>query len=148
MRLTIRFATFAAALPFALAQPQISSDLLEQLRYRYIGPVGNRVIAAASVPGDPNVYYAGAASGGIFKTTDGGTHWEPIFDREAGLLGRIAGDRSERSQHRLGGHRRDLHPQPHLSWTGHLQIARRGKIVAHDGSRKDRPHRARAHRPA
>jgi len=42
--------------------------------------VGNRVIAAAGIPGDPNVYYAGAASGGIFKTTDGGTHWDPIFD--------------------------------------------------------------------
>ncbi|HSB53790.1 MAG TPA: hypothetical protein VLD58_05515, partial [Gemmatimonadales bacterium] len=32
------------------------------------------------VPGDPRVYYAGAASGGIFKSTDGGIHWEPIFD--------------------------------------------------------------------
>ena len=61
---------------------QIGSDLLNPLRYRYIGPVGNRVIAAASVPGDPSVYYAGAASGGIFKTTDGGTNWSPIFDSE------------------------------------------------------------------
>lgn len=82
MRLPIRFAVLASALPFALAQPQINSDLLNQLRYRYIGPVGNRVIAAASVPGDTNVYYVGAASGGIFKSTDAGTHWEPIFDRE------------------------------------------------------------------
>src|SRR5216684_781087 len=65
----------------ALAQPpQIGSDLLSQLRYRYIGPVGNRVIAAASIPGDPNIYYVGAASGGIFKTTDAGVHWDPIFD--------------------------------------------------------------------
>jgi len=64
-----------------LAQvPQIGSDQLGQLRYRYIGPVGNRVIAAASIPGDPNIYYAGTASGGIFKTTDGGIHWDPIFD--------------------------------------------------------------------
>jgi len=38
------------------------------------------VIAAASIPGDPNVYYAGAASGGIFKSTDAGVHWDPIFD--------------------------------------------------------------------
>src|SRR5579862_6591436 len=67
----------------ALAQsPQISSEQLSQLRYRYIGPVGNRVIAAAGIPGDPNVYYAGAASGGIFKSTDGGVHWDPIFDGE------------------------------------------------------------------
>jgi photosystem II stability/assembly factor-like uncharacterized protein len=51
-----------------------------QLRFRYIGPVGNRVSAVAGVPGDPNVYYAGAASGGIWKTTDGGINWQPIFD--------------------------------------------------------------------
>ena len=62
------------------AQP--SQDALSRLRYRYIGPVGNRVDAVVSVPGDPNVYYAGAASGGIFKSTDGGTHWEPIFDSQ------------------------------------------------------------------
>ena len=44
-----------------------ASDL-SALKYRYIGPVGNRVIAVAGVPGDPNTYYAGAASGGIWKT--------------------------------------------------------------------------------
>ena len=51
-----------------------------QLRYRYIGPVGNRVSAVVGIPGNPNVYYAGAASGGIWKTTDGGINWAPIFD--------------------------------------------------------------------
>ena len=76
-----RLGWLGLAVGFALAQPpQISSDRLRQLHYRYIGPVGNRVIAAASIPGDPNVYYVGAASGGIFKTTDGGVHWDPIFD--------------------------------------------------------------------
>src|SRR5713101_3085984 len=77
----IRSIFLIAALAMAMANAQqISSDLLSQLRYRYIGPVGNRVISAASVPGDPNIYYAGAASGGIFKSTDAGIHWEPIFD--------------------------------------------------------------------
>jgi len=52
----------------------------DALRYRYIGPVGNRVTSVAGVPGQPYVYYAGAASGGIFKTIDGGIHWDPIFD--------------------------------------------------------------------
>ena len=52
----------------------------DALRYRYIGPVGNRVTSIAGVPGQPYVYYAGAASGGIFKTIDGGIHWEAIFD--------------------------------------------------------------------
>ena len=42
--------------------------------------MGNRVIAVTGVPGDSNVYYVGAASGGIFKTTDGGVHWRPVFD--------------------------------------------------------------------
>jgi hypothetical protein len=75
------FIVLAAGLSAAFAQPlQIASDQLSQLRYRYIGPVGNRVIASASIPGDPNIYYVGAASGGIFKSTDGGVHWDPIFD--------------------------------------------------------------------
>src|SRR5579883_2545482 len=71
----------AAALAFGQSA-SIDSGQLSQMRYRYIGPVGNRVISAASVAGDPEVYYAGAASGGIFKTTDGGTTWAPIFDSE------------------------------------------------------------------
>jgi photosystem II stability/assembly factor-like uncharacterized protein len=66
----------------ALAYGQINSDVFRGLQYRYIGPVGNRVIAAASVPGDTNVYYVGAASGGIFKSTDAGVHWEPVFDHQ------------------------------------------------------------------
>jgi photosystem II stability/assembly factor-like uncharacterized protein len=79
MRLLILFAWLAATVS---AFGQIASDQFRQLHYRYIGPVGNRVIAAASVPGDANVYYAGTASGGIFKSTDGGIHWEPVFDHE------------------------------------------------------------------
>src|SRR5712692_10613113 len=58
----------------------ISADTLSQLHYRHIGPVGNRVTSATGVPGQPNVYYVGAASGGVWKTTDGGVHWQPIFD--------------------------------------------------------------------
>jgi len=53
---------------------------LGELKFRYIGPEGNRVSAIAGVPGDPSVYYAGAASGGIWKTVDGGVHWQPVFD--------------------------------------------------------------------
>ncbi len=56
------------------------TNVFEQLKYRHIGPVGNRVSAVVGVPGEPNIYYFGAASGGIFKTTDGGVHWKPIFD--------------------------------------------------------------------
>lgn len=53
---------------------------MEQLQYRHIGPVGNRLNSVTGVPGDPLTYYVGAASGGIWKTTDGGIHWDPVFD--------------------------------------------------------------------
>src|SRR5215469_16360637 len=46
-------------------QPAISPDVYGQLKYRYIGPEGN-----------------GAASGGIFKSIDGGIHWDPVFDSQ------------------------------------------------------------------
>jgi len=65
----------------SLAVPNAQApDAYTPLKFRYIGPVGNRIIAIAGVPGNPNVYYAGAASGGIFKTSDNGAHWIAIFD--------------------------------------------------------------------
>jgi hypothetical protein len=42
----------------------LDSTTTSQLRWRYIGPVGNRVSSVAGVSDDPNVYYTGAASGG------------------------------------------------------------------------------------
>lgn len=71
--------SLAGALALSFAQ-QRNTDGFDSLQYRYIGPVGNRVTSVAGVPGQPNIYYAGAASGGIWKTTDGGVHWQPIFD--------------------------------------------------------------------
>ena len=59
---------------------RVDTDVYSQLCWRYIGPDGNRVSAVVGVPGDPLVYYAGSASGGIVKTTDGGTYWAQIFD--------------------------------------------------------------------
>ena len=50
------------------------------LEWRHIGPEGNRFSAAAGIPGHAHTYYVGAASGGIYKTTDGGVHWDAIFD--------------------------------------------------------------------
>ncbi len=75
--LAIRVAPVAKA-----QQPQVNPEVYNQLEFRYIGPVGNRATAVAGVPGNPYIYYVGAASGGIFKSTDGGIHWEPIFDSQ------------------------------------------------------------------
>ena len=77
-----------------LAQGQATRpgpDVYGQMRWRYIGPEGNRVSAVAGVPGDPLTYYAGSASGGIAKTIDGGAHWENIFDKQdAQSIGALA----------------------------------------------------------
>src|SRR3954471_14074616 len=55
----------------------------EGLQFRFLGPaVGNRISAIAAIPGDPSTYYAGAASGGIWKSTDSGRSFVPIFDSQ------------------------------------------------------------------
>src|SRR5437773_10539296 len=51
--------------------------------FRFMGPsVGNRIASAAGVPGDPTIYYAGAASGGVWKSTDSGATFSPVFDNQ------------------------------------------------------------------
>ncbi|MGE5345315.1 MAG: VPS10 domain-containing protein [Acidithiobacillales bacterium] len=68
-----------------------AADPFSALEYRFIGPPGNRVSAVAGVPGDPNTDYAGGASGGVWKSTDGGVHWKPVFDGQpAQSIGAIA----------------------------------------------------------
>jgi len=52
-------------------------------RFEYVGPSSaGRISAAAAVAGKPGVYYAGAASGGVWKSVDGGVTWKPTFDNE------------------------------------------------------------------
>ncbi len=64
----------------AVQSPPVDPSLYSRLHWRTIGPEGNRFTSAAGIPGDPLTYYVGAASGGIWKTTDAGTNWSPIFD--------------------------------------------------------------------
>jgi len=53
------------------------------LKWRLIGPFrGGRVLAVTGVSGEPNTYYFGAVAGGVWKTTNGGVSWEPIFDKQ------------------------------------------------------------------
>lgn len=60
----------------------LKSEEIDQLKFRHIGPVGNRVTCVASSPGNDMTYIVGAATGGIWKTTDGGINWRAVFDKE------------------------------------------------------------------
>jgi hypothetical protein len=64
----------------------------EGLRFRYMGPAAaGRIATVAGVPGDPKTYYLGSASGGVWKTTDGGQVFVPIFDDQpVAAIGAIA----------------------------------------------------------
>ena len=73
-----------AAWPRLLAQPQrIDPSLYAGLRWRNIGPFrGGRVNGVSGVPGQPNTFYFGSVGGGVWKTTNAGRTWLPIFDSQ------------------------------------------------------------------
>src|ERR1700750_1074933 len=72
---------FAALIAVSLSAQRRGGAQADGLSFRWVGPVvGNRVASIAGIPGDPTTYYAGAASGGIWKATDGGNRWNPISD--------------------------------------------------------------------
>lgn len=89
-KVMLMLAICAAGFPAARAA-SINPKIFAGLAWRFIGPGGNRVSAVTGVPGNPNIYYAGAASGGVWKSIDGGIHWEAVFDHEpAQSIGDIA----------------------------------------------------------
>ncbi len=69
----------------------IDSSVYNSLQWRSIGPYrGGRTVGAAGVPQQPNVFYIGVNNGGVWKTTDYGRKWFPIFDDQpTGSIGTI-----------------------------------------------------------
>ena len=86
MRLILRCSLSTLAfLFFAWNSPvvahSVSPELFGGMQWRSIGPYrGSRAVAAAGVPGNSNTFYFGAVDGGVWKTTNAGLTWAPIFD--------------------------------------------------------------------
>jgi photosystem II stability/assembly factor-like uncharacterized protein len=91
------------------------------LNYRLVGPFrGGRVVAVSGVVGQDNVYYFGAAAGGVWKTVDGGLNWSPLFDKQKGAspaIGAIAVAQSD----------------PNVIYIGTGEACIRGNIVGGNG---------------
>jgi photosystem II stability/assembly factor-like uncharacterized protein len=75
-----------------LRAQKIDPSLYSSLEWRMIGPFrGGRTIGATGVRGQPNVFYVGVNNGGVWKTTDYGRVWTPIFDEQpTGSIGDLA----------------------------------------------------------
>ena len=89
-------ASVAESPTFAPAQSvdTASKSPLEGLKYRLVGPFrGGRATGVAGVISEPNTYYFGVATGGLWKTLDGGTSWKPLWDdfpEAAAAVGAVA----------------------------------------------------------
>jgi len=101
-----------------LKAQQLTPSMYKALHYRFIGPGGNRISAITGVPGNANVDYVGAASGGIWKTTDGGANWKPIFDnQDVQSIGALAIPKG----------------RPHTIWAGTGESFVRSNVAIGDG---------------
>ncbi len=80
MRRTLISAALAAVLAAPLAA--VDPDLLSGMKARSIGPaaMSGRIAAIEASPANPDVVYVGAATGGVWKSVNGGLTWDPVFD--------------------------------------------------------------------
>jgi len=104
----------------AAAEGPIDAKLLERLEWRSIGPanMGGRTTDVEGVPGNPNLVYVATASGGLWKTANGGVTWKPIFERQNTIsLGDIALDPSS----------------PNVIWAGTGESNTRNSVSFGDG---------------
>ena len=89
---TLSCTALLLAVSLPLAAQTVSPQFFSGLHWRLVGPFrAGRVVAVSGVPGSATTYYFGGVDGGVWKTTDAGTVWEPVFDREpVASIGAIA----------------------------------------------------------
>jgi hypothetical protein len=106
---------------------------VQPLRFRFMGPApSGRIASVAGISGDKMTYYAGAASGGIWKTTDGGQTFAPIFDDQpVQAIGALAVSRSD----------------PKIIWagTGEAWVIRPTDVIVTASTNRRTPARPEAH---
>ena len=106
--------------PSAAAKPKPFADRFEGMRFRCIGPFrGGRVCAVTGVRHQPLTFYMGATGGGVWRTTDGGSNWEVLSDKDftRGSIGAIAVSESD----------------PNVIYVGTGEEPIRGNVSAGDG---------------
>src|SRR5665213_4208805 len=88
----MRTAVATALVAVAASLPAQSTDVSSAMHWRSIGPIrAGRARALAGVPSQPNVFYAGFDNGGVWRSTDYGSTWLPLFDEQpTGSIGAIA----------------------------------------------------------
>lgn len=76
---------FAVICTYALYAQKLDMEKLKGMKPRAIGPAGmsGRITAIDAVISNPDIIFAGAASGGVWRSTSGGVTWEPVFDKES-----------------------------------------------------------------
>ncbi|HQY66042.1 MAG TPA: hypothetical protein PLD38_02070 [Pyrinomonadaceae bacterium] len=89
---TVSLVMMVAASASLLQAQKVDASLYQSMEWRMIGPFrAGRTVGAVGIPSQPNVFYIGLNNGGVWKTTDAGRTWKPIFDDQpTGSIGDIA----------------------------------------------------------
>ena len=155
MKRTLVLAAVAAGIAFgslpriaAQGAAAINPALYSGLKWRMVGPFrAGRVNAVTGVVGQPNTFYFGSVGGGVWKTTNIGRTWTPIFDSQnVASIGAIAVAPSN-PVGRLRRHRRSGHARLDRLRRRHVQVHRRRQDVAAHRARDDAADR-QDHRPS
>ena len=108
------------SLPFVLSAQSTPPDLIHDLYWRNVGPAnqGGRIVDIEAVEADFTHVYVAAASGGVWKSVNAGTTWDPIFDRySTASIGDIA----------------VFQPNPDIVWVGTGEANNRNSVSWGDG---------------
>ena len=128
----------------AQAPASFSSDpLVQSLKWRNIGNANliGRISSIDALENDFAHVIVGSASGGVWKSTNAGTTWTPIFDNYGVGVDRRRRDQPEGPEHHLGRHRRRVRAQLRGVGRRHLQVHRRRQDVHEHGAEGDLQHR-------